>query len=245
MDNALYVGLSRQMVLRREMDIVANNIANSDTVGFKVESLMNEETPSAPAMTLQGPKPVKFVTAGNVARDFGQGSFRRSDSPLDLAVEGQGFFKVNTKAGERFTRDGHFRTDDTGRLTTQGGDPVADDGGGEIILDPLKGEVSISVDGTVSQGVERVGKLGVYKFDNLAVLEKAGDNLYKNGSNQQAAPATDARLRQGMLEGSNVVPILEITRMIEVSRAYEQVTQMMNSESDLSRNSVARLGRLQ
>jgi flagellar basal-body rod protein FlgF len=244
MDNALYVGLSRQMVLRREMDIVANNIANADTNGFKVESLIAQETPAAPAMTLQGPKPVKFVTPGGVARDFGQGALRRTDSPLDVAVEGQGFFKINAKAGERYTRDGHFRTDDQGRLTTQSGELVASDGGGEIILDPQKGEVSIAPDGTISQGLEQVGKLGLYKFDNLAVLEKTGDNLYKNGSNAQPTPTTDAKLRQGMLEGSNVRQIVEITRMIEVSRAYEQVTQMMNSEAELSRNSISRLGRL-
>ena len=245
MDNATYVGLSRQMTLRREMDIVANNIANADTNGFKVESLITQEDPAQPAMTLGGPKPIKFVIPGGVARDFGQGSLRRTDAPLDVAVDGQGFFKVTTKAGDRFTRDGHFRMDDNGILTTQAGDPVADDGGGQITLDPQKGEVSIAADGTVSQGVERVGKIGVYQFANLSVLEKVGGNLLKNGSNQQPTAATDAKLRQSMLEGSNVQPITEITRMIEVSRAYEQVTQMMNSEIDLSRTSIQRLGRVQ
>src|SRR5881397_310160 len=99
MDNALYVGLSRQIVLRREMDIVANNIANADTNGFKVESLLTEESPGAPAFTLQGPRPIKFVAAAGVARDFGQGGLHRTDAAFDLAIEGQGFFKVTTKAG--------------------------------------------------------------------------------------------------------------------------------------------------
>ena len=244
MDNALYVGLSRQMVLKRQMDIVANNIANADTNGFKVESLMTKEVPGPPAFTLEGPRPVKFVGDDGVARDFGQGSLRRTDAPFDVAVDGQGFFKVNTKAGDRFTRDGHFRLDDNGKLTTQAGDPVADDGGGEIVLDPLKGEVTVASDGTVSQGTDRVAKLGVYQFASLGALEKTGDNLYKNSSNQQPTPAAAAKVRQGMLEGSNVNSILEITRMIEVSRAYEQTTQMMSSQADLSRNSVARLGRI-
>jgi len=246
MDNALYVGLSRQMVLRREMDIVANNIANADTNGFKVESLLTAEAPSPPAMTAEGPQPIKFVAAAGVARDFGQGGLRRTDAPLDLAIDGKGFFKVTTKAGDRFTRDGHLRLDDTGRLVTQAGDPVADDGGGEITLDPQKpGEITIAPDGSLSQGTERVGKVGLYQFANLGALDKAGDNLYQNSSNQQPTAATDAKLRQGMLEGSNVNPILEITRMIEVSRAYEQTAQMISSEQDLSRNSVARLGRAQ
>ena len=245
MDNALYVGLSRQMVLRREMDIVANNIANADTSGFKVESLMTKEQPGPPAFTLQGPKPVKFVAADGVARDFGQGGLRRTDAPLDLAIEGQGFFKVTTKDGDRYTRDGRFRTDDLGRLTTQAGQTVADEGGGEITLDLQKGQITIAPDGTVSQGSERVGKVGVYKFDTLSVLEKKGDNLLANTSNSQPAPAIDAKVRQGMLEESNVKPILEITRMIEVSRAYEQITRMMDSQAELSRQTITRMGRLQ
>ena len=245
MDNALYVGLSRQMVLRREMDIVANNIANADTSGFKVESLMTKEQPGPPAFTLQGPKPVKFVSANGVARDFGQGGLHRTDAPLDLAIEGQGFFKVTTKDGDRYTRDGRFRTDDLGRLTTQAGQTVADEGGGEITLDLQKGQITIAPDGTVSQGSERVGKVGVYKFDTLSVLEKKGDNLLANTSNSQPAPAIDAKVRQGMLEESNVKPILEITRMIEVSRAYEQVTRMMDSQAELTRSTITRMGRLQ
>ena len=245
MDNALYVGLSRQIVLRRQMDIVANNIANADTNGFKVESLLTAETPGPPASTFEGPKPVKFVAANGVARDFGQGALRRTDAPFDMAVEGQGFFKVNTKSGDRFTRDGHFRMDDLGRLVTQGGDPVADDGGGEITLDPQKGQFTVAADGTVSQGQERVAKIGVYQFANLGALDKTGDNLYQNASNQQPTLATDAKVRQGMLEGSNVNPIVEITRMIEVNRAYEQVTRMMDSQSELTRSTITRMGRLQ
>jgi flagellar basal-body rod protein FlgF len=245
MDNALYVGLSRQMVLRREMDIVANNIANADTTGFKVESLMTKEQPGPPAFTLQGPRPVKFVAAAGVARDFGQGALHRTDAPLDLAIEGQGFFKITTKDGDRYTRDGRFRTDDTGRLTTQAGQLVLDEGGGEIALDLQKGQITIATDGTVSQGAERVGKVGVYKFDTLSVLEKTGDNLLQNTSNSQPAPATGAKVRQGMLETSNVQPIVEITRMIEVSRAYEQVTRMMDSQAELTRTTITRMGRLQ
>ncbi|MDB5615832.1 flagellar basal-body rod protein FlgF, partial [Tardiphaga sp.] len=233
MDNALYVGLSRQQVLRREMDIVANNIANADTTGFKVESLITKEQPGPPAFTLQGPRPIKFVAADGVARDFGQGGLHRTDAPLDLAIEGQGFFKVTTKDGDRYTRDGRFRMDDTGRLATQAGQLVLDEGGGEIALDLQKGQITVASDGTVSQGSERVGKVGVFKFDALSVLEKTGDNLLQNTSNSQPAPATEAKVRQGMLESSNVNPIVEITRMIEISRAYEQTSRMMDSEAEL------------
>jgi flagellar basal-body rod protein FlgF len=245
MDNAVYVGLSRQMVLRRELDIVANNIANADTTGFKVESLAVKENPAEPAFTLQGPRPVKFVGEDGVLRDFGQGGLRRTDAPLDVAIEGQGFFQVTGSQGPEFTRDGRFRLDDNGRLVTEAGLPVADDGGGEIALDPQKGAITIAPDGTVTQGTERVAKLGVVNFASLSTLEKVGDNLYRNTSNQTPQAATDAKIRQGMLEGSNVNPIVEITRMIEVSRAYEQMAHMMDSQTELSKSAVQRMGRAQ
>jgi flagellar basal-body rod protein FlgF len=244
MENATYVGLSRQIVLRREMDIIANNIANADTAGFKVEELMARVEPKAPAFTLQGPKPVKFVVADGVARDFGQGALRQTNAPMDLAIEGQGFFRVNTPNGERYTRDGRFRTDEIGRLTTQGGSPVLDEGGGEITVDPELGSLMIADDGTVSQGGERIGKVAVVSFDTLSVLEKTGDNLYQNTSNAVPQAAVEVKVRQGMLEGSNVRPILEITRMIEVQRAYESMARMMDSNADLSRRTVERMGRV-
>jgi flagellar basal-body rod protein FlgF len=245
MDNALYVGLSRQILLRREMDIVANNIANLDTNGFKVESLMHKTQPQEPAFTLGGPRPVKFVAADGVARDFCQGSLTKTDAPLDMAIEGKGFFQVQSPNGPRFTRDGRFTLDPNGRLVTQAGLAVLDDGGGEIVVDPEKGELQIGPDGSMSQGDERVGKVGMFAFANPGALEKSGDNLYRNVSNLIPQPAADARLRQGMLEASNVKPVLEITRMVEVSRAYEQTAKMMDSEADLSRRAVERLGRVQ
>lgn len=245
MDNAVYVGISRQMVLRREMDIIANNIANLDTTGFKVESLMQKTDPGAPAMTLGGPKPVKFVAADTVARNFGQGALNKTGAPLDMAIEGEGFFQIQTPNGPRFTRDGRFTTDPTGRLVTQAGLAVLDDGGGEIVIDAEKGQVAIGADGSMSQGNERVGKVGMYAFANQGALEKVGDNAFRNSSNLQPQPADKAKLRQGHLETSNVKPVLEITRMVEVSRAYESTAKLIDGEAELSRRSVERLGRVQ
>lgn len=244
MDNALYVGLSRQMTLRRELDIVANNIANADTAGFKVESLMVSTEPKSPAVTLDGPKPVKFVLDTGVARDFGQGAMKKTGASLDVALDGQGFFKIQSPDGERYTRDGRFRMDERGRLTTQAGLPVLDGGGGEIVIDPQKGPVKIAEDGTLSQGLEQVGKIAVARFETLSVLQKTGDNLLRNTSNAQPVPG-EAKVRQGVLEGSNVNSIAEITRMIEVTRSYESVAKMMDSTADLSRRAVERMGRVQ
>lgn len=245
MDNALYVAMSRQAVLRREMDIVANNVANVDTAGFKVESLISEtQSKALSGGKDSGPRNVQYVLDTGVARDFGQGAMTTTGAPLDVAIEGDGFFQINTDAGERYTRDGRFTVDPTGRLVTAAGHPVGGDGGAEIVIDPKKGPVTIARDGTISQGEERIGKLGVVRFASLAGLAKDGDGLYRNGANIPAQAATDAVLHQGSVEGSNVNAVLEVTRMIEVTREYEKISKLMDQGSDLDRRSIERLGRV-
>lgn len=240
MDNTLYVGLSRQMTLKREVDLIANNIANSDTKGFKVEALTVRTDPAQPKGSTS---PIAFVIDDGVARDFSQGALNQTGAPFDLAIDGQAFFKVQTADGERYTRDGRFTLDSTGRLTTQGGEAVLDEGGGEIVVDPLQGPVTVATDGSMSQGALRLGKVGLARFDDLGSLSKQGDNLYRNTSNQAAQAAPDAMVRQGMLEGSNVKPVLEITRLIEVTRAYESMSRTMDNAADLSKRSIERLGK--
>jgi len=244
MDNALYVGLSRQLTLRRELDIVANNIANANTTGFKAEELMVRTEPARPARTLGGTNPVKFVLDDGVTRDFSQGAMTKTGGDFDLAIEGQGFFKVQTAGGERYTRDGRFTTNPEGKLVTQGGAPVLDEGGGEILIDPKLGAVSIGKDGLVSQGQVRVGKIGVVSTQDLSALRKDGDNLYRNVANVTLQPAPSAVVHQGMLESSNVQSVVQITKLIEVQRAYESMAKMMDNTAELTRSAVERLGKV-
>jgi len=244
MENAGYIALSRQMTLRRELDIAANNLANVDTTGFKVEQLLvaTENGPKARNHGVDGPG--RFVLDNGVGRDFSQGILSQTGNTFDFGIEGDAFFTVGGPEGERYTRDGRFRTDDTGRMVTAGGLPVLGEGGQEIILDPTKSAPSVSADGIVTQDGERVGKLTVVRFDALGVLSKDGDGLYVNNSNEQAQAAPDAKIRQGMVEGSNVKPIVEITNLIEISRAYERMAKLIDSANDLSKRSVERLGRV-
>lgn len=242
MDNTTFVGLSRQMTLRRELDIVANNIANADTAGFKVESLMTATEQRRPAKDAQAPHAVRFVLDHAVARDFGQGALRKSENPLDVALEGDGFLTVQTAAGDRYTRDGRLGIDPEGRLVTKAGDPVLDEGGSEITLRPTGGPASIAPDGTVSQGRAAVGKIAVVRFENLSALSKEGDGRYL-ADGVEPLPAPDVQLRQGMVEGSNAQPVLEVVKLIELSRAYERISRIIDQSQDLSRRSVERLGR--
>jgi len=244
LENATYIGLSRQMTLRRELDVVANNIANANTTGFKVEQLLIGSEIGARARNDNVRPSVSFVLDNGVGRDFGQGALSQTSRPLDFAIEGEGaFFKLQDGAGEAYTRDGAFTLDPEGRLTTQGGVPVLGDGG-EIILNPAMGEIAVGSDGTITQNGQLAGRLSVVRFDSLAAIEKSGDGLYRNRSNAVAVDATDARIQQGMLEASNVNSILEITNLIEVSRAYETITRLIEQTTDLSKRAVERLGRV-
>jgi flagellar basal-body rod protein FlgF len=240
MDNTIYVGLSRQMILEREMDITANNLANVNTVGFKFESMISNEDPATMPTPNQPPTAVKFVAGVAVARDFTEGSLTQTGSPLDLAIEGRGFFQVNTPSGPRYTRDGRFQMDASGTIVDQDGDQV--DGGGAIVLDPKKGPVTISANGVVSQSGENVGKISLYNFDSLSALSKDGNNQYRNDSNLTPTASTSANMRQGFLEQSNVEPVRQITRLIEINRAYDAMNSMLSSTSDLSTSAVQRLG---
>ncbi|MBV9994762.1 MAG: flagellar basal-body rod protein FlgF [Caulobacteraceae bacterium] len=241
MDNAIYVGLSKQIVLQRALDIAANNLANTDTAGFKFEDLLTNPDPAPPAMTAGIPTPVTFVADGGVARDFSQGPLSQTGGAFDVAIDGKGFFQVSTAAGPRYTRDGRFKLDPTGKLVTQEGDPVQGDGG-DIVIDPALGPISIAANGVVSQAGQRIGKLALVTFDNLSALSKEGNNLYSNPSNLPAQPSTTATLKQGMLEGANVQPIVQVTRLIQISRAYETITNLVNTANDLSKAAVQRLG---
>ncbi len=243
MENAAYIGLSRQMTLRRELDIAANNIANADTTGFKVEQLLvGTEVGSRARNDFIRPG-ASFVLDNGVGRDFSQGSLQQTGRDLDFAIDGEGvFFRVQDGAGEAYTRDGAFTISPTGELTTKAGNPVLGDGG-PIVIDPAQGPITVAEDGNISQNGVAIGQMGLARFDSLAVLSKDGDGLYRNASNAAPIDAAGAQVRQGMLEGSNVNPLVEITQLIEISRAYERATKMIENVQDLSRRSVERLGR--
>ena len=244
MENAAYIGLSRQMTLRRELDIVANNIANADTTGFKVEQLLVGTQTGGRARNDSVSSGASFVLDNGVGRNFDQGALKQTGRDLDFAIDGEGaFFKIADGAGEAYTRDGAFTLDPEGRLVTKAGAAVQGDGG-DIILDSARGPVGVADDGTITQEGQPVGRLSLARFEALAALTKDGDGLYRNASNAPAVEATGVQIRQGMLEGSNVNPLIEITRLIEISRAYERATKMIEQTTELSRRSVERLGRV-
>ena len=249
MNNALYVGLSRQMTLKRQMDVIANNIANSDTTGFKVESLMLREDVRQPSLRPSpgqaAPEKISFVHDAGVSIDYTQGALKQTGGTFDLGLHGDGFFQVQTPNGNRLTRDGRFTLNAQSQLIDMSGNPVLSNGGQPIRIDPTKTAPTISHDGTISQDGVIAGKVGVFKVADRTQLDKTEGGVFDpatNGLTPTVDPTTT--VEQGMIENSNVDAIQQMTRMIAVSRAYEQVSNMMDQTSSTSDESIQRLGKV-
>jgi flagellar basal-body rod protein FlgF len=248
-ENALLIGLSRQMVLERQLDVVANNVANVNTNGFKADKQLFEEYLSSGAHEDNFPgaaRKVSYVQDRGTYRDFAQGSTVRTSNPLDIAVDGSGFLAVQTAAGERYTRDGNLHRNNLGQLTTAAGDLVLGNNG-PITLQQTDHDINISPDGTVTvvEGLNKAdsirGKLRLVSFADPQTALKQGNNLYAAAGG--AAPQQDLKstIQQGYVEKSNVSAVGEMSKMVEVMRAYTQVANMLQVQSDLRKNAIEKL----
>ena len=241
MENALLVGLSAQIALRRSMDVVANNVANISTGGFKRENPLFESVLASvdSENRVGGQSEVAFVRDYGLMRDLNAGPMEQTGGPLDMAIDGSAYFTVQTANGDRFTRDGHFKMDQTGRLVTMTGDPVMGEGG-PIALPTTARDIKIAKDGTVSTESGQVGKIRLAAFANERALRTEGDNLF--ASDEPALAAPSARLQQGMLERSNVQGVSEMTKMIEIMRAYQSVSETLSQTEDTYKRAAQKLG---
>jgi flagellar basal-body rod protein FlgF len=223
------------------MDVIANNIANVSTPGFKRESAKFEEyvTMVAPSEGQTGPQAVSFVKDAGVSRDLSQGNVQNTGAPFDFAINGNGYFTVQTPQGMRYTRDGHFTLDANGQIVTSDGYPLQGDGGA-VTITPDDGDIQVGGDGTISGKFGQIGKLQVVDFANERALIKQGSNLYS--TTQAPTTATGATIGQGMLESSNVQAVLEITHMVEVMRAYQTTASLSQSQEDMIRTAIDKLG---
>lgn len=239
MDNGIYIALSKQMALFRDMEMTANNIANADTTGYNAEKMMFDD------FLVKGGDGPKMAFVNDVAsyRDTREGTLKTTGNPLDVAISGPGYFKVQTPLGERYTRSGNFQLDASGVLVTSDGYPVLDDGGQPITFEPEDTAITIGESGNISvNGAER-GVLGIAEFKNPQMLERLNATLYK--ADGQPDPATESRVLHGILEGSNVQSVLELTHMIQVSRNTASTAKMIETSYDLARkaaNTWARQG---
>lgn len=251
MANAALIGLSVQMALRRNLDVVANNIANANTTGFKTDRSVFQEhlSPTAKENRFGGQdQAIRFVHDGAGWRDYGQGAITQTGNPLDIAIDGNAFLVVQTANGERYTRAGSLQINATGQLVTPDGATVMGDGG-PIVFQPLDRNISITPDGRVSvlEGADNKidsqrGRLRLVTFAQPQQLQKEGVNTYSAPAEAAPQPAGfSAKVVQGAIEKSNVNPVLEITRLMEISRAYSHVANLLSQHNDVRKAAIEKL----
>lgn len=243
MENAQLIGLSRQMALQRQMDVVANNIANINTTGFKSEQLLFEEYlgPVARDRDFAFPdQQLSFTEDWTTIHDMSMGAITQTGNPLDVAIEGDGFLVVQTPQGERWTKAGSLAIDASGMLVSLDGDAVMGEGG-QIRFGASETDIVIAEDGTVSSSAGQKGKLRLVEFADPQETVRDGNNLFSGGT---PLPATATRVMQGALEKSNVSGIGEMTEMIRVQRAYQSLASVLQQQDDMRRSAIQRLGNL-
>jgi flagellar basal-body rod protein FlgF len=261
MNEGLYIAASGGAKQLKKLDVLSNNIANINTPGFKKDLLIyrestglngvgNQTTGRWESPHLQYPGEVaSYVSVTNTLIDNSQGSLVKTDNPLDVALEGDGFFTVETPTGERYTRNGHFHLDDIGQLVDQAGNPVQTLNNDPIIIPLGTKTVTIDPDGTVSGGTNEdlgpLGQLKLVKFNNQKDLIKEGEGFYKNTKPEnQPSPANEVKVLQGFTENSNASAVNEMIHMMEAVRtleAYQKIIQSIDEADDQSVNNLARV----
>ena len=246
MENPVYIGLSRQVALRAQMDLIANNVANMSTPGYRAQNMVFTEfieRPEGKHESLRKHDPLSMVLDYGHYQVTEPGPMEFTGGKFDVALNGPGYMGIQKEGSEEtlYTRAGNFQINVLGELITGRGDKVLGEGGGPIIIPEDSQDVRIAEDGSVATEDGQVGKLMIVEFENLQELEARGDGLYQ--TEQQGLPALNTRAIQGMVEGSNVKPVLEMTRMIDVHRAYQQTQRLLQSEHDRQRTMIQRLSR--
>jgi len=238
MQDSLYVALSSQIALERRLDTIADNVANASTIGFRATGVKFEDVVSG-----TGSRSVSFASSGKTYLSGAHGALTETGNPFDFAVQGDAWFAIETPAGTVMTRDGRFSMNENGELMSIEGYPVLDSGGAPIQLDPRNGPPKAGADGSLRQNDQLVGALGLYNFD-------PGENFVRYG-NSGIVPArtpepvtdrSDVGIAQGFVEESNVNPVLEMTRLIQVQRAFENTAALMRQTDSSTDDAIKTLG---
>jgi flagellar basal-body rod protein FlgF len=238
MQSGLYVALSGQVALERRLQTIASNVANMNTVGYRADGVSFEAQ-----LARAGDSMVAFAGSGSDFISRRSGGMSKTDNPFDVAVQGDAWLAIKTPAGPVYTRDGRLTLKDSGELTTLNGYSVLDAGGAPIMLDPSAGAPDISRDGMITQKGNQVGALGLFAIDDSAKLTR-----YANSGVIPSKPATAVLdfatngVSQGFVEGSNVNPITEMTKLITVTRAFDGINAATEKTESSLTDAIKTLG---
>ncbi len=237
METTMYLAIARQAVLRREMEAVAHNLANASTTGYKSQAPLFKEVLSKTSPT----EYLSSVVDQGLMTNTADGQLKVTDNTYDFGIRGAGYFAVQTPAGERYTRNGNFKLDSASRLVTQTDSGVLGADNRPIVIPPNATEVRVAGDGTILAGNQVVGQMKIVGFTNDRALKRGPNSLLIADEAPQKAP--QARVAQGVIEESNVVPMFEISRMSEIVRNFQQANNLVEQEHDRMRDAVRRIGK--
>ncbi|MDE4172952.1 flagellar hook-basal body complex protein [Phaeobacter sp. PT47_59] len=235
METAGYATLSRQSGLMREMQVVANNIANAATTGYRSEGLIFSEY----VKTAPGQQSMSMARANIHNTSLEQGQLTKTNGSFDFAIEGDAFFMVETPQGERLTRAGAFSASAEGDLVTMDGHRVLDAGGAPVFVPTDAESVQVGTDGTISADGQPLGQIGLFKPVEKHTMSREDGVMFRVDGDVE--PALDGRILQGFLEGSNVNAIHQVSRMIEIQRAYEMGQSFLSTEDERIRAAIKNL----
>jgi flagellar basal-body rod protein FlgF len=241
MDITTSLAASRLVAQQRAMDITANNIANANTPGYRAERLQFSDWIDQQPGTASPPggHTVTYTQDRATYRESQPGTLTHTANPFDLALTGNGYFTVNTQAGPRLTRDGRFGLLPDGTLADSSGNAVLDGTGKPIRIAPTDTLIAIAGDGSISSENGPVGKIGIVQPTDPMQLRAEGATDFVSGAT--TAPVTSPGIVQGAVEGSNVQPVMEVTRMMDDVRQFQFVTQLVQAEGDRQQSTIDKL----
>ena len=241
MENPTYIALSRLDAQQRTMDVIAGNIANANTVGYKSERVLfsdflvrQKDTHTAP-----GGEVLSFTQDRATYRDHSAGSLTQTGNPLDLALGSSGYFSVQTPNGTRLTRSGRFGLLPDGTVADASGNALLDTSGSPIQLPAGDSRVQVAADGTISGDSGQIAKVGVVDVGDVNRLFPEGGRLFRSDITPQ--PASQPKIVQGAVEESNVQPITELTHMMQTERDFQFVSQFVQSEGDRQQSAIDKI----
>ncbi|QOZ28808.1 flagellar basal-body rod protein FlgF [Bradyrhizobium sp. CCBAU 51753] len=238
MQSALYVGLSAQVALEKRLQTIANNVANVNTAAFRTDVVKFETV-----LSRAGVNPVAFSSPGDNIISREAGTVTQTGNPLDVAVAGQGWLAFAGPNGTVYTRDGRLQIAPNGDLQTVTGFPVVDSGGAQITLDPNGGPISIARNGAITQDRAEVGTIGLFTIPADANLERYGNSgVVPDRAATAVTDFTRDGFRQSYVEGSGANPMLELTRLISASRAFDGTNSMVEGTESSLQDAIRTLG---
>ncbi len=239
LENPTYLVLSRMVAQTNAMEVIANNIANADTPGFKASNMQFASYVTPDGGSIPGGSNLAFASQSGAWRDTTTGAVKNTGSPLDLAITGNGYFNVKTPNGNRLTRDGAFGLLPDGTLATASGAQVLDVSGQPITVPATAGTLTITADGVINGEAGQIGQIGVLDVGDPQSLTAAGNNQFV--SSQPTRPAARPGIVQGALEQSNVSPVLMITKMMESSQDFAFNTQFVQAEQTRQMSAISQI----